>query len=181
LEAVLFKEGGIVKEGDPLYRIEQGLFRASFERAQGALERSKAAKTLTAIQLDRAEQLVRSQSGTLVARDQAKAADEQADGTVLTDQANLETAKIKLGYTDITSPISGKIGRTNVTKGNVVGPESGTLTTIVSQDPMYVTFPVSQRDLLQAQKTQRSADIKDVRIRFSDGSAYDQFGTINFR
>jgi membrane fusion protein (multidrug efflux system) len=180
LEAVLFKEGGIVKEGDPLYRIEQGLFQASVEQAQGALERSKAAKTLTAIQLDRAEQLVKSQSGTLVARDQAKAADEQADGAAMTDQANLETAKINLGYTDITSPISGKIGRTNVTKGNVVGPESGTLTTIVSQDPMYVTFPVSQRDLLQAQETQRSADIKDVRIRFSDGSAYDQFGTINF-
>jgi membrane fusion protein (multidrug efflux system) len=180
LEAVLFKEGDVVKEGAPLYRIEQGLFQAAVEAAQGALERSKAAKVLTTIQLDRAEQLVKTQSGTVVARDQAKAADDQADGAMLADEANLQTAKINLGYTDITSPISGKIGRTNITKGNVVGPESGTLTLIVSQDPMYVTFPVSQRDLLQAQKTRRAGDIKDVRIRFSDGSSYDQVGTINF-
>jgi len=180
LEAVLFKEGDAIKEGDPLYRIEQGLFQAAVEQAQGALERSKAAKVLTAIQLERAEQLVKTQAGTVVARDQAKAADDQADGGVLTDEANLQTAKINLGYTDITSPISGKVGRTNITKGNVVGPESGALTLIVSQDPMYVTFPVSQRDFLQAQKSRRGADIKDVRIRFSDGSTYDQVGIINF-
>jgi len=180
LEAVLFKEGDAVKEGDPLYRIEQGLFQAAVEQAQGALERSKAAKVLTAIQLDRAEQLVKTQAGTIVARDQAKAADDQANGQILTDEANLMTAQINLGYTDITSPISGKIGRTNITKGNVVGPESGALTLIVSQDPMYVTFPVSQRDLLQAQKTRRGANIKDVRLRFSDGSTYDELGTINF-
>jgi membrane fusion protein (multidrug efflux system) len=180
LEAVLFKEGDVVKEGDPLYRIEQGLFQASVEQAQGALERSKASKVLTTIQLDRAEQLVKTQAGTVVARDQAKAADDQADGAVLTDEANLKTAKINLDYTDIRSPIAGKIGRTNITKGNVVGPESGALTLIVSQDPMYVTFPVSQRDLLQAQKTRRGANIKDVHIRFSDGSTYEEAGTINF-
>ena len=150
------------------------------QQAQGALERSKGAKALTAIQLERAEQLVKQQAGTVVARDQAKASDEEANGAVLTDQANLKTAQINLGYTNIASPISGKIGRTNFTKGNVVGPESGALTLIVSQDPMYVTFPVSQRDFLQAQETHRSPDIKDVRIRFADGSTYDQFGTINF-
>lgn len=81
--------------------------------------------------MDRAEQLVKSQSGTVAARDQAKAADDQANGAVLTDEANLETAKINLGYAKITSPISGKIGGTNITKGNIVGPESGTLTLIV--------------------------------------------------
>jgi membrane fusion protein (multidrug efflux system) len=137
LEEVLFKEGDLVKEGAPLYRIEKGLFQAAVEQAQGALERSKAAKALSAIQLDRAEQLVKSQAGTLVARDQAKAADGQANGAMLTDQANLDTAKINLGYTDINAPIAGKIGRTTITKGNVVGPESGQLTLIVSQDPMY--------------------------------------------
>ena len=68
-------------------------------------------------------------------------------------QANLDTAKINLGYTDITAPIAGRLGRTNVTKGNVVGPDSGVLVTMVSQDPMYVTFPVSQRDYLAAQKS----------------------------
>jgi membrane fusion protein, multidrug efflux system len=184
LEEVKFKEGDLVKEGDPLYRIEQGLFQAAVEQAQGALERSKSAKVLTAIQLDRAEQLVKSQAGTVVARDQAKAADDQAQGSILIDEANLQTAKINLGYTDITSPIAGKIGRTNVTKGNTVGPDSGQLTLIVSQDPMYVTFPVSQRDLLEAQK-RGGVDAKDakgikVRIRFADGSRYDQLGSIDF-
>ena len=87
--------------------------------------------------------------GTVVARDQALAADQQAQAAILEAEANLQTAKINLGYTDITSPIAGKIGRTSVTKGNVVGPDSGVLTTIVSQDPMYVTFPVSQREFLQ--------------------------------
>src|SRR5579862_4619803 len=114
LEAVLFREGDLVKEGAPLYRIEQGLFQASVEQAQGALERSKAAKALTEIQLDRAQQLVKTQAGTLVARDQAKAADDQANGAIRTDEANLQTAKINLGYTDITAPIAGKIGRTNI-------------------------------------------------------------------
>jgi membrane fusion protein, multidrug efflux system len=62
----------------------------------------------------------------------------------MTSEADLQTAQINLGYTDIVAPIAGKIGRTALTKGNVVSPDSGVLTTIVSQDPMYVTFPVSQ-------------------------------------
>jgi membrane fusion protein (multidrug efflux system) len=182
LEGVLFQEGDVIQEGTPLYRIEQGLFQAAVEQAQGALERSKAAKTLTELQLQRAEELVARQAGTVVARDQARAADQQAEGATLTDEATLQTAKINLGYTDIKSPITGKIGRTNITKGNVVGPDSGPLTVIVSQDPMYVTFPVSQRDILQAQKTGAVTDVKSikVRIRFSDGSIYDQLGQINF-
>jgi membrane fusion protein, multidrug efflux system len=71
LEAVLFKEGDLIKEGDPLYRIEQGLFKAAVEQAQGAVERSKASKILTVLQLQRAEDLLAKQAGTAVARDQA--------------------------------------------------------------------------------------------------------------
>jgi membrane fusion protein, multidrug efflux system len=182
LDAILFKEGDFVKKGDPLYRIEKGLFQAAVEQAQGALERTKAAKTLTAIQLQRAQELLTRNAGTAVARDQALAADQQAQGAILADQASLDTANINLGYTDIVSPISGKVSRTNLTAGNVVGPDSGALTLIVSQDPMYVTFPVSQRQFLQTHVGGQQADIKDikVRLRFADGSAYDQEGTINF-
>src|SRR6516164_3403074 len=71
LEEALFKEGEPVKEGDPLYRIEQGLFKAAVEQAEGALERSKAAKLLTEVQLQRAEDLLAKNAGTAVARDQA--------------------------------------------------------------------------------------------------------------
>jgi membrane fusion protein (multidrug efflux system) len=179
LEEVLFKEG-MVEEGARLYRIEQDLFKASVEQAQGALERAKAAKALTEIQLQRAQELLTRQAGTVVARDQALAADQQAQGQILTDQANLDTANINLGYTDITSPISGKIGRTNITKGNVVDPTSGPLTLIVSQDPMYVTFPVSERDVLEARRQGGNVGSIKVKLRFSDGSIYDQTGEINF-
>jgi membrane fusion protein (multidrug efflux system) len=182
LEAVLFKEGDSIKEGDPLYRIEKGLFQAAVEQAQGALERSKASKTLTEIQLQRAEDLLAKNAGTAVARDQALAADGQAKGAMMQDEASLSTANINLGYTEIASPIAGKVGKTNVTKGNVISPDSGTLTMIVSQDPMYVTFPVSQREFLRAQEAGRQVDIKDikVRLRFADGSTYKQEGQINF-
>ena len=113
LEAVLFKEGDPIKEGDPLYRIEKGLFQAAVEQAEGALERSKAAKELSAVQLQRAQELLDRNAGTPAARDQQKAADDQAAGQITSDDASLATAKINLGYTDIVSPIAGKASKTN--------------------------------------------------------------------
>ena len=177
LEAVLFKEGDSVKKGDHLYQIEKDQYQAAVEQAQGALERSKAAKALTAIQLQRAEDLLAKSAGTAVARDQALAEDQRAKGDIMSDQARLDNANINLGYTDIVSPIAGKISKTNVTAGNVVGPDSGDLTLIVSQDPMYVTFPVSQREFLTLRVNPK--DLK-VKIRFADGATYNQVGTINF-
>jgi membrane fusion protein (multidrug efflux system) len=182
LQEVLFNEGDVVKEGQPLYHIEKDLFQAAVDQAEGVVAGDKAKKLLTAIQYQRAEDLAKTNAGTVVTRDQALTADRAADASILISQANLETAKINLGYTDITSPITGKIGRTNITKGNVVSPQSGNLTTIVSQDPMYVLFPVSQREITRARQAGRSADIEGikVRLRFSDGSSYDQIGKINF-
>jgi membrane fusion protein, multidrug efflux system len=133
----------------------------------------------------RAQDLMNKQAGTVVARDQAKAADDQANGALMEADASLKTARVNLGYTEIASPIDGQVGKTNVTIGNVVGPQSGVLTVIVSRDPMYVTFPVSDRDFLRVREAGKQigrddlADFK-VRIRFSDGSAYDQLGTVNF-
>jgi membrane fusion protein (multidrug efflux system) len=110
LEEVLFKEGDLIKEGAPLYRIEKGLFQAQVRQAEGTLDRSQAAKSLSALQLTRAQELVEKQAGTVVARDQARALDQQAEGEVMVAEASLTTAKINLGYTDITSPITGKVG-----------------------------------------------------------------------
>lgn len=182
LEEVLFKEGEPVKDGAKLYRIEPDLFEAAVKQSEGALERSRAAQTLAAIQLQRAQELLDRNSGTVVARDQARAALDQAKGAVMGDEANLQTARINLGYTHILAPIAGRIGRTSVTKGNVVGPDSGVLTSIVSQDPMYVTFPVSQREFLRYQqggdRPERSKI--GVKIRFQDGSDYGQAGRVDF-
>ena len=155
LELINFREGDLVRQGAPLYAIEKGLFEADVQRAQGALERSKASKLLSRVQLQRAEELLARNAGT------------QA---ILTDEANLQTAKINLKATDITSPITGKISRTAVTKGNVVTPQTPPLTTIVSQDPMYVAFPVSQREFLRAQKGVKASDLKSIKtqLRFGD-------------
>jgi membrane fusion protein (multidrug efflux system) len=137
---------------------------------------------LTAIQYERAEQLMKTNAGTVVARDQALTADRSADAQILIDQANLETAQINLGYTDINSPITGKIGRTAITNGNVVSPQSGTLVTIVSQDPTYVLFPVSQRNIAHMREQGDTVDIAGlkVRLRFADGRTYGQLGKIDF-
>jgi membrane fusion protein (multidrug efflux system) len=182
LENVLFKEGEIVKEGQPLYRLEKDLFQAAVDQAQGALVAGQAKKLLTAIQYQRADQLMKTSAGTVTARDQALTADRAADAQTLIDKANLDTATVNLGYTEIASPISGKIGRTTITKGNVVSPQSGTLTTIVSQDPMYVLFPVSQRQLTRAREAGHTAEIAGIkaRLRFPDGSTYDPLGQIDF-
>jgi membrane fusion protein (multidrug efflux system) len=82
----------------------------------------------------------------------------------------LKTAEINLAYTDINSPIDGRIGRTAVTRGNVVGPDSGVLTTIVSSNPMYVTFRVSQREFIRifppGQNRQRQSTIQRLSSSF---------------
>lgn len=182
LEDVLFKEGDLIQGGAPLYHLEKGLFEAAVGQAEGALERSKATKTLTEVQLARAEDLLARNAGTVVARDQALSADQSAKGQITTDEANLQTAKINLGYTSIKSPITGKVGKTSITKGNVVGPDSGPLTVIVSQDPMYVSFPVSQREFLRAREVGHKIDVTDITasLRFADGSSYKPVGKINF-
>ncbi|MBV8092280.1 MAG: efflux RND transporter periplasmic adaptor subunit, partial [Acetobacteraceae bacterium] len=182
LDAVLFKEGDRVKEGDLLYRIEQAPFQATVQETQGAVLRAQAAYTNATLQAERAEELVKTSAVSVAERDKRVAEQKSAQGDVITSNANLRTAQINLGYTEIKSPITGIAGKTNVTKGNLVGPDSGVLTTIVSQDPMYVTFPVSQREILNVQRNQlESAAHKiNVTIRFSDGSTYDKPGVINF-
>ena len=103
------------------------------------------------------------------------------DAEIMANEANLATAKINLGYTDIVSPIAGKVGKTNITKGNVVDPNSGVLTVIVSQDPMYVSFPVSQREYLAARERNANVDRIKARIRFSDGTTYGESRRDQFR
>jgi membrane fusion protein, multidrug efflux system len=182
LEEVLFKEGDVIAEGAPLYRIESAPFEAAVQQAQGEVLRAQGQLTNATLQRQRSDDLVKTGAQPVAVRDERVAAEQTAQGNLASGQAALQTAKINLGYTQITSPIAGRVGRSLVTKGNVVGPDSGTLTTIVSVDPMYVLFPVSQRDFLDLQKKgqQANADSLLVRLRFSDGSLYDRPGRINF-
>ena len=182
LEEVVFTEGGRVADGDLLYRIERGLFEAAARQAEGVLEQTRAEKVLADIELDRAEQLLAKEVGTVQARDIAKAGSERAAGLVGEAEAKLATAQINLGYTEIQAPVSGRIGRTALTKGAVVGPSSGVLALIVSEDPIYVTFPVSAREFLRGADSAKKADRSTIRVRlrFLDGSFYPQEGRIDF-
>ncbi len=183
LQAVLFKEGDTVKEGQVLYQIEPDSFKAAEMHARGALLQAQARFANATAQRVRSEELVRSKSAAQAELDRRVAEEKSAQGDIVSSDANLKTAQINLGYTQIIAPISGEIGRSKFTKGNLVGPDSGPLTIIVSRDPMYVTFPVSQREFLKVQEEGERRSQQhglSVKIRFSDGSLYVQTGTINF-
>jgi len=182
LSDVLFKEGQQVKEGDLLYKIESEPFEAAVAQAQGALDKARGQSAFADAQLVRAQELLKTQSGTQATRDQRQAEQLTAKGDVQIAEANLKTAEINLGYTEIKSPINGLIGRTSVSRGNVVGPDSGVLTTIVSQDPMFVSMPISQREFLTLKSADRMTGTGALTalIRFSDGTAYEFPGKIDF-
>jgi membrane fusion protein, multidrug efflux system len=182
LDEVLFKEGDSVKAGAPLYRIEKGPFEAAVMQARGALLQAQATYANASIARQRAEELVKTSATSVAARDERVAAEQNAQGAVIRADADLKTATINLSYTDITAPIDGRIGRSAVTKGNVVGPNSGVLTVILNEDPIYAVFPVSQREFLGLQKKDAkvNTDALLVKLRFSDGSFYPLDGKINF-
>ena len=182
LQSVDFVEGTIVHEGDKLYQIEQDPFIASQLQTRGALLQAQAELTNATLQLARAEELVKTSATPVAVRDERRAAQQTAQGSVIRADADLRTATINLGYTTITTPITGKIGRTTYTKGNLVGPDSGVLATVVSEDPIYVTFPVSQRVFLQLEQemVQKTRTAAAVRIQFADGSAYPDPARIDF-
>lgn len=182
LEEVSFVEGQQVAEGDLLYRIERGLFEAAVAVAEGDRAQARAEKELADIELDRAEKLLARQVGTAEARDVAKAGADRAAGALIAAEAALARARINLGYTEIRAPVAGRIGRTALTRGAVVGPASGVLATLVSQDPMHVTFPVSARELLRPEGAGERVPPSEVRVRlrFLEGSTYAHEGRIDF-
>lgn len=183
LQQVLFKEGDLVKEGDILYRIEPDTFEAAVMQARGALLQAQAKYANASVQRARTEELVKTNTAAQATLDRDVAAEKTAQGEVIVATSNLKSAEINFGYTQITAPISGEVGRSAFTKGNVVGPDSGPLTEIVSRDPMYVTFPVSQREFLKVQSAEgrkKREEALRIHIRFSNGSSYDHPGQINF-
>ena len=115
--------------------------------------------------------------------DSTTASEKALAAQLLGANANVEFSQINLDYTRILSPIDGKLSRTKITPGNVVSPSSGTLVTIVSQNPMYVTFPVSVRTLLQLRERYASKggfDAVTIKVRLPDGRVYKPAGKLNF-
>ena len=179
-----FTEGQEVKTGDLLFRIEQDTYKAAVDQARATLAKAKATEVNAKLQLERGRELVRNQNIPQATLDQRAADEAAAQAGVMEAQAALEQAEINLGYTEIRSPIDGRIGLAIFTKGNLVQPSSGRLATIVSQDPVYVLFPVSQRNLLDYYRRRpddadKSAAVT-VRIRLPNGTVYPHPAVANF-
>ena len=184
LEKVLFREGQDVKAGDLLYQIEKVQFLAQVDQAKANVASAEAEATNAQLQYDRTSEL--SKRGQVVAQavvDQNKAVLDSARAKIMQVKAALTQAEVNLDYTDVRSPIDGRIGRTAYTVGNLVNPSSGVLATIVSQDPIYVLFPVSVRDLeiIRAVRREPNGDLAkiEIRVRLSNGQDYAHPGVWN--
>jgi membrane fusion protein, multidrug efflux system len=179
----LFVEGADVKKGQLLYRLERAPFEADVETKEAAVAQAEAQLENANLTLSRAQELLQKNSGTQVAVDSALATQRTAAAQVKAAQAQLHQSQINLDYTEIKSPIDGRIGRTSITIGNVVSPTSGTLATIVSPDPMYVTFPVSVRRVLELRERYADKggfDAVKIRVRLPNGELYGQTGKLGF-
>jgi membrane fusion protein (multidrug efflux system) len=183
LDERVFKEGSEVNKGDLLYRLERAPFEAVVQQQAAAVADTSARLANANIQLTRAQSLLSTPAGQRSNVDDAVANQRSLAAQVLSAQAQLKAAQINLDYTDIHAPVAGKISRTSVTVGNVVSPSSGPLATIVSQDPMYVLFPVASRTLTELQKRyagKGGTNAVVVKLRLPDGSLYDRDGKIDY-
>jgi len=183
LEERFFTEGAEVKKGDLLYRLEQGPFKADVEAKQAVVAQYKAQLQNADLTLSRARALLATAAGQQSTVDAALANQLSLQAQMQGAEAQLEQSQINLGYTEIRAPIDGKIGRTSVTAGNYVTPNSGVLATIVSQDPIYVVFPVPTRQavaLMERVAEKGGFHSLVVKVRLPDGSLYDQTGALDF-
>jgi membrane fusion protein (multidrug efflux system) len=183
LEKRLFNEGSEVKQGDELYLLERGPFEADLAAKKAQVAQLQATLENAKLTTQRAHTLLGGPAGQQSTYDAALANQRSLEAQVQAAQAQVQASQINLDYTDIRSPIDGRIGRTAVTEGNVVSPASGVLTTIVSQDPMYVVFPVSVRQGLELRERytpKGGLTAVVLKLWLPDGRVYDQTGKVDF-
>jgi membrane fusion protein, multidrug efflux system len=183
LEKRLFVEGSEVKKGDLLYLLEQPPFQAQVDADKANVAQLEAQRTFAAQQLERAQYLLKTPAGQQQNVDQTVSNERSLAAQVASAKAQLETAEINLGYTEIRAPIDGKISATDVTEGNVVSPTTGTLANLVSQDPMYVLYPVSVRaglDLRNRYDAKGGFNAVVLKLRLPDGRIYGQSGKLDY-
>jgi membrane fusion protein, multidrug efflux system len=183
LEMRMFVEGSEVKKDDLLYQLEQPPFQAQVDAAKANVDQLDAQHRNAQIALTRAQELLQRNAGTQATVDAALATERALAAQIEGAKAQLKTAEINLGYTEIRAPIDGKISSSGATEGNVVSPTTGTLATLVSQDPMYVIFPVSQRavlDLRNRYAGKGGFNAVVLKLRLPDGRIYQQDGRADY-
>jgi multidrug efflux system membrane fusion protein len=188
LKRLPFKEGSEVKEGDLLFEIDPRPYQAQYEQALGQVELYKSSLELAKITYKRDLDIARTPGAVSQQQlDQDQAAVKEADARVKAYQASLDIYKLNLEFTQVKSPIDGKISRYYMTKGNLVNQDQTLLTTVVSLDPMYVYFDMDEptqlkiRRAINAGLIQAPQDGKffvDIGLQGEDD--YPHRGTVNF-
>lgn len=181
----LFKEGTQVNKGQPLYKIDSSLYRDSVDEAAGNLALAKATVNSTRLQAERYKELIKVNGVSQQELDNAQSAYEQAKATVAVNEAVLKTARTNLRYTQVSAPISGRIGRSSITRGALVtSAQTDPLATIQKLDPMYVDLTQSSDEYMALRKQLAENGIKptelSVRLKLENGTAYAEQGTFKF-
>ena len=186
VERLLFTEGGSVRAGQPLYQLDQTAYRADAGSAQAAVARAQTALTNARQKAERTAELARTQMVSRQDNDNAQAALRQAQAELRAAQAGLQGANVPLGFTRVSAPISGRIGRSSVTRGALVTASQATpLAVIQTLDPMYVEVSQSSAELLQLRReiaagSLQGTDEVPVNITLEDGSTFAQQGRLSF-
>ncbi len=178
----LFKDGDLVTEGQVLFKLDSAPFEAVLHQKQAAVESAEASVQLAGLQARRSRELVRTNTTPQSQVDQREADLTRAKADLALAQASLREASINLSYTQIQSPIGGRVGDAIVSPGNLVDPGTGVLAVVVKQNPIEVVFPVTQRQLLETRRQTSDIDLDTVvvSLKLVDGSRYDQSGRINY-
>jgi membrane fusion protein (multidrug efflux system) len=183
-----FAEGSDVKAGQVLYQIDPQAYRATLASAQATLARAQASLPSLKSRVERDQELIKIDAIGKQELEEAVSSLMQAEAEIQSSQASVESARINLGYTRITAPISGRIGKSSVTVGALaVANQSTSLATIQQLDQVYVDSPQSTGYLLKLKRTMASGRVKGgsasqtkVKLLLEDGSAYPQQGVLKF-
>lgn len=188
LQKRLFREGSDVKAGQPLFSIDAAPYAAAVASAQAGLARAEANQAQATALAERYKPLVQANAISKQEYANAVAAQKQADADVAVGKANVQTANITLAYAAVTAPISGRIGRSLVTEGALVGQGEATQLAVIQQiDPMYVNFTQSASEALKlraglahGQYKQAGKGAASVTVILEDGSTYAHTGRLLF-
>ena len=184
IDRIAFKEGDAVKAGDLLFVIDPRPYRAAYDNAVAQLQRARGSAQLAEAQSRRGESLIKTGAISIDSLDTRNAALTQASADVHAAEAALATAQLNLGFTEVRSPIAGRVGRALLTLGNLVQNDQTVLTSVVSQDPVYVYFQPDERTFLRyrelARKGERAISENPVRIGLTSETGFPHSGTVNF-
>lgn len=152
VQSVHFREGALVKQGDLLITIDPAPFAAEVRRAEALVAAAQARVALTRNELERGERLFESRNMSQRDLDTRLNAQREAEANLRAAQADLQSAKLNLGYTEVRAPVAGRVGKLEVTVGNLVaaGPEAPVLTTLVSVAPIYASFNADEQAVMRA-------------------------------